>query len=407
MVPSRKWSIVVALFINEILLMGGVVNTFGVFFDPLMRQFHWSHAQVSLLASLIFALGAVMGPLAGWLFERIQARILMLMGIVACAVAFISASQANSYGVMLAAFILAGIGLSLCTVLAIAVVVGNSFDESERGRAMGIGMSGNGAGGFFMLPVASFAVAWFGWRGAYLLLAAPMILISIPLILIFIHSGPGKKVASHSNLSFAGSEDGLDVSEACRTRAFWIILTVIFLYAFSLSVPLVHLIPYLIQVGYSPNRAAGSMSIVQGITCLGTIFWGALVDRFGARPIMMCVPLIGAASLLLLLGAGQLGILLVFILMFGLILNSITAVMPLLFAESLGMKRYAFYSGLGMATLQAAIAIGPFMAGWIVDVTGTYSSALVIGAAAALCASVLTSLIPAAHYRVARVPLHA
>ena len=149
------------------------------------------------------------------------------------------------------------------------------------------------------------------------------------------------------------------------------------------------------------------MGIIQGITCAGTIFWGALVDRFGARTIMMTVPLIAAASLLILISADRLALLFAFILLFGLILNAITVVMPLLLAESLGMKRYAFYSGLGLSTMWLASGIGPFIAGWIVDVTGQYSSAFLIGAVSAACASGLTMAIPQAHFGVARVPLRA
>jgi MFS family permease len=171
--------------------------------------------------------------------------------------------------------------------------------------------------------------------------------------------------------------------------------------------PLVHLITYLIHAGYKPQRAAASMSLVQGMTCAGTIVWGALVDRFGARAMMVTVPLVAAASLLILTGVDRLGFLMGFILLFGLILNASAAVMPLLLGESLGMKRYALYSGLGMATLQIAGALGPIITGWIVDVTGTYSSAFVIAAAVAICASGLTLMIPHAHFRVARIPLHA
>ena len=248
MIPSRKWPIVAALFINQIFMTGGGFNTIGVFFDPLMRHFSWSHAQVAALASVVFIIKATIGPLAGWLFEKVPARFVMAAGITISAIAFLSASRATSYGMMVAAYILLGLGLVLSTMIAIAVVVGKSFDESERGSALGIAMSGNGAGGLIMIPIASFAVVWFGWRGGYLVLAAPMILISIPLILLFIPNEPGKATGSH----VTAWADGLDVSKAVRGRAFWIILLVTFLFDLCLSIPLIHLIPYLIHIRYNP-----------------------------------------------------------------------------------------------------------------------------------------------------------
>jgi MFS transporter, OFA family, oxalate/formate antiporter len=403
MMASRRWAIIGTLFLSSVIMMGAGVNTFGVFFDSLMQEFGRSHAQVALLFSLVILMIGLVGPVCGWLFEKFQARMIMGAGTLVSTAGFVVASRSASYGVTVLAYILVGLGLGFCTMTAISVVVANSIDPSERGKAMGIAMSGNGAGGFLMIPVASFALAHFGWREAYLIITAPMILILLPLLLLFIRSGPRQKTA----LNMTTADEGLELREAIRGRSLWLILGATFLTCATVSTMHVHLIPYLIQLGYRPDRAATSLSIIQGITCGGTIVWGFMVDRLGARTIMFTTPLVAAASYLILLMAAEPSSLVTFIILFGLILNSYAAVMPLVLAESLGLRRFALFSGIGMFTLLMASASGPFVAGWIIDLTGRYSSAFVVDAVASLFASVLVLVIPHARFRVAAVPLDA
>jgi MFS transporter, OFA family, oxalate/formate antiporter len=404
MVPTRRgWPLIGTLFTTEVLLMGSGFNTIGVFFDPLMQQFHRNHAQVSFLATIVFLMMAVGGPFAGWLLEKFPARRIMVIGAIAAGLAFALASQARSYPTVILAYILLGSGMSLSTLTPVAVVIGKSFDDSERGSALGLAMSGNGAGGFLMIPVASAAVTHLGWRGGYLVLAAPMVLVAVPLFLSFVHLQPRKIDGS----SVASQGEGLEAYEAIKTRALWLILSVTFLYGFGVCMPLVHLIPYLIHLGYNPERAAAAMGTVQGITCVGTIVVGGLVDRFGARSMMAACTLTCAVSLAILLGAGNVLLLVVFIVIFGFILNVMTALTPLLLAECLGMRRFALFSGVGITTTLVAGAVGPLLGGWLVDLTGEYSSAFVAALVAALCGFALTLVIPNPRFRLSQVPLHA
>jgi MFS family permease len=404
MTPSRRgWPLIAALFTTEVLLMGSGYNTIGVFFNPLMQHFHRNHAQVSMLATLFSVTIAIGALVAGWLFETFSARLIMAGGGIACWIALVIASQAHSFSTIAFSYFLLGTGMSLTTIAALAVVIGRSFDTSERGTALGLAMSGNGAGGFLMIPVASLAVAHLGWRGGYLVLAAPMLLVAVPLFLIFVpplHKSAKSKAA-------VDQSDGLELREAIRSRSLWLILLLTFMFDFALVIPLIHLIPYLIHLGYKPERAATAMGTIQGITCLGTVVWGTLIDRFGARAMMMICLLITATSLAILLGAGNVLFLLAFILMFGFILNAITALLPCLLTEALGMRRYSLFVGISRFMASSASALGPLTAGWLVDLTGEYSAAIVVAVVSVCCAFGFSAALPRARYRLNAIPAHA
>jgi hypothetical protein len=59
----QAWLIVAVLFAALAFILGGTIATPGIFFAPLIGEFGWSHARVSLLASSVM-LGTIPGSLA-------------------------------------------------------------------------------------------------------------------------------------------------------------------------------------------------------------------------------------------------------------------------------------------------------------------------------------------------------
>src|SRR5258708_36287293 len=79
--PERQaWLMVAVLFATLTFIFGGTIATPGVFFAPLIREFGWSHARVSSLASSL-TLGLVPGSvLAGFLLEKVDLRVPIVAG---------------------------------------------------------------------------------------------------------------------------------------------------------------------------------------------------------------------------------------------------------------------------------------------------------------------------------------
>lgn len=63
----RPWFIVAVLFVALVLCYGTILNTVGMFVAPLVKEFHWSRTQASVLTSVIALLSGVTSLLAGWL----------------------------------------------------------------------------------------------------------------------------------------------------------------------------------------------------------------------------------------------------------------------------------------------------------------------------------------------------
>lgn len=368
------WFIVAALFATMLLVFGSGYDTVPIFVPALLKGFpNWSHAQVSLLPSML-ALSAGLSVLpVGWLVDRVEARIVMIAGAILAAGAFLIASRAHSLVPMMGAYLVLGVGISAGTVLPASLVLANWFTE-RRGLAMGIAISGSTFGGMTMTLLGSYVIQHWGWRAAYVTLAAPMVLIAVPLIFIFVRSRPPGEVKM-TVAEGAETLEGLEIREALRTRSFWMIVVAQFAFAFTAAGAAIHMVAYLENVGYKAGAAALAMSLMFGFAALGKVGMGFIADRISARKALALDFAISACGLALALGAARPGVIFAFVPIYGITFAAPLTLLPLTVAESLGIKRFGSLSGLtGLAQTFGAM-VGPIAAGRVFDVTKSYGAA--------------------------------
>ena len=368
----RGWIIVAALFVNLLVVFGGGYNSGGVFLTPLIKQFGWSHAQVSSLqATLALAAGIFVVPV-GWLLDRVEARIVMVGGIVLAGLGYLAASRADSYVVMLVAYSILGVGIAAGTLLPASMVAANWF-AAKRGLALGVTMAGTALGGSLMTLVANRAIMMGGWRAGYVALAVPMFVIAIPVVLALVRTRPVSATAPASVADASANLPGLEVAEALRGRSFWMICIAQFCFALSVAGGGLHLITYLITVGYTSLNAARVMSTLFLTLAVGKLVYGLLADRLGGRISLFVALSVTAFGLLLVLTLSNRGMLLPFILIFGLSFGAPLVLVPVVMVESLGLKRFGSLLGLAGLPNTLGAFLGPVIGGRLFDVTGSYT----------------------------------
>ena len=370
----RGWLIVAALFVTLVLVFGGGYDTVPVFIPALLRGFpDWSRARVSLLPSVL-ALSAGISVLpVGWLVDRIEARIVIIAGATLAAGAFLLASTAHSLATMIGAYLLLGVGISAGTVLPASLVLANWFTE-RRGLAMGIALSGSTVGGSVMTLFAGHLFHVAGWRTAYIALGLPMIVVVVPLVALIVSSRPPGSIPM-SVAQSAELLEGFETGEALRTRSFWMIVLANFCFAFSATGSLIHMAAYLEGVGYQATVAAVTISLIFAFAALGKIVMGFAADRLTARIALVLCFATQAAGLSFIFGAGRVGAIIAFVPIYGLSIAAPLMLLPLLIAESLGIKRYGLLSGLAGLAQTFGAMIGPIVAGRIFDLTSSYALA--------------------------------
>jgi sugar phosphate permease len=370
----QGWIIVACLFVTLCLVFGSGYNTAGVFFTPLLKYFRWSRAQLSTLTGILAISAGLSAPLVGYLLDRVEARVLIVTGALAAGAAFFWASQVNSFSPMLGAYLLLGIGIGAATLLPCSMVIANWFGERNRGLAMGITFTGTSLGGAAMTLVADRSITWGGWRAGYVTLAIPMFLIVVPLVLLIVRTRPpgasGERVSVRES---AGSIAGFELSEAVRTRSFWLIGASQFCYATVAAGTNLHLITYLIGLGYTRTFAASMMSLVLVMAAVGKLGMGAFADRLSARLALSLNFALAMTSMFLIFSVANPAMLYLFVLIFGLTVGAPLVLVPLLTVESLGLKRFGSIGGITGLLNTAGAAIGPIGAGRIFDMTHSYA----------------------------------
>jgi MFS family permease len=384
---QQGWMIVVSLFLVMVIINGSGYGAQGVFFTPLLKQFGWTRAKLSLLQSTMGLTMGIAMPLAGWLLDRVEAKVVMLAGALLAGVAFAAASGAHSFAPMLLAYIAFGFGMGASTTLPAAFVVSNWF-EAQRGLALGVAMAGASFGGTVMTLIAGYALAWGGWRVGYLAMAVPVFIVAAPLILFVIKGRPprAERLANAASIdsglrhgaareqgASAADLPGFELGEALRSRSFWLVCFGFFAFAFSATGTVVHLIPYLIGQGFAPTRAALAMSVLLAVGAAGKPVFGWFADRFSIRLSLLVVFAGLAAGYVLMLRVVDVDTLVIALAVLSPVWGAALALLPVLLADVCGLKRYGSISGvLGIFTTLGTAA-GPLAAGAVFDATHSYA----------------------------------
>jgi MFS family permease len=216
-----------------------------------------------------------------------------------------------------------------------------------------------------------------------------MLVIVAPIVLFVVRSSPAQ--AAESSTSGARFETivvpGVELAEAFRTRSFWLIGIAEFFYACAISGTLVHVVVYLIGTGYTAAIAAGTLSMIYLMSTVGKLALGPSADRLSPRIVLSLVFAGAALGTLLLLSARSSLMLAGFIILVGIASGTPLVLLPLVFIQSLGIKRLGSLQGVAGILATIGAAIGPVAAGRIFDVSGSYVIAFSTFAAMWLCAA--------------------
>lgn len=396
------WWIVAAGMIC-LLLAGGIgFYTFGAFFVPLIDEFGWSRAQLSLGMTIASVVGVV-APVVGFWVDKYGARIVMAVGAVVTGAAFALLGFTHSLWYFYVMCLILASGHFGILNIPVTKVVSNWFVE-RRGLAMGLTLTGFGIGGLSMLPVASWLIAIFGWRIAYHILGLIILVVLTPLSILVIRERPeqmgllpdGKSAqqrVERTSTDDAQAGTSWTLSGALKAKNFWLIAGAFTLAYFGTAAVIIHAIPLFQDMGVSPQLAATMLATATGVSILSRVAAGYIADRVSVRHVTIFAFLLQLLGLVILLEAGSSAMLWVFVVVFGLAMGAMFAMEPLVVSTHFGLASFgAIYGGL-WALEAAGWAGGAPLAGYIFDVTGGYDLAFIIFIAATLLAMALIYLV--------------
>jgi MFS family permease len=390
----RKWIVLAGLFLCLFLIIGPSVDSIGVYFTPLLHEFHRTRAQISLMFSIFAAALGVTTFFVGWMLDRIDARPLMIAGAGLVGITFITAAHSHSLSSLLASFLIMGIGAGASGMGPSAVVIANWFTE-RRALAMAVLVAGMSAGSVLVTPLAAKILTVAGWRTCFELIAIPIFVLAIP-ILAFVAGRPPHIAESKSPAGGINSLAGLELSAALHSDPFWKLVAVTFLTGIGLYGPFFHFIPFLITAGYTTANAAWVYSAKSLVSMVCGPAIGNLADRWGCRRVLTISNAVTGIGILVMLGATdrRAGIsaasIIAFVLLFGSCGGTVVSLVPALTVETIGLRRFGTISGILLLTATVGQTLGPSLVGKLYDLSGSYALPFAAGFVLEIAAALVT-----------------
>ncbi|WP_370156349.1 MFS transporter [Ferrovibrio sp.] len=394
------WFVVGAAFL--VMFTGfGAAYTFPAFFDPLSDAFGASRGTVSLVFSvsgcLYFLLGAISGPLA----DRIGPRPVVGFGMACIGLGLIAASFADSLTAIVLGYGLGvGIGVGFSYVPAIGAV--QRWFRVNRGRASGWAVAGIGIGTMAAPPLAAAIIGILGWRAAYVALGIAVLLLGT-LAVLLLRGSPAELGLQPDGAAADPAEagqpsappPGFSLREVLRHRVFWQLYLGAGLCCIGTFVPFVHLAPYAQDQGLTRIEGVWLVGLIGVGSTLGRFVLGGVADRMGRGRAVACVTLLTGCALLYWLTATGFWALALFALAFGLFYGGFVALIPAYTIDLFGLRAAASVIGVLYTSVAFGTLAGPPLAGWVFDVSGSYTWPIAICAGGCLLAAGLIGRLPA------------
>jgi MFS family permease len=377
----QRWLIAISLFVSLFFLWGGGYNTSPVFLAALIKSRGWSHEQTALIPSVLALANGLTAPLAGWLLDRIEARIVMSGGALLALAGLLAACHSHSYAALVAANLILGVGLGASTWLPASLVVANWFGE-RRGTALGLCTAGMESGGMAMTIFLGwiiargdwriFGVTLVGWRMAYLMVAIPVLVIALPLFLFIVQTRP-KGAGAETVREAVDRLPGLETGEALRTRALWMLAICQLVFGLGVGAVFIHLVAFMRSVGYTEQVAALAVGLTLGMAAIGKPTFGAVADRIGGKNAMGLAFIANALGIVIMLASREAGVPIIGALVTGFSGAVPVALVPMVLAETLGLKRFGTLFGWLGLVVTVGLFFGPLIGGRLFDLTGSYA----------------------------------
>ena len=140
------WYMATAGAASNFLVLGITVFGFGVFIPSLRDEMGWTIAQISIAFSLRSFENGLLAPFTGFMVDKLGARRMAFTGLFALVIGLLLFSQSRTIWAFYAASLVMALGQSLGSFTPFSAALMNWFTR-QRGRAMGLVSTGNGAGG--------------------------------------------------------------------------------------------------------------------------------------------------------------------------------------------------------------------------------------------------------------------
>jgi len=350
----------------------------GVMIGPLEQEFGWTRAQISTGPLIISMIALLVAPLVGMAVDRFGTRAIGIVGPIlftgALALLSITAPDIRSWWAL---WLVLGVA-SMFVIPTVWTAAINSYFDRNRGLALAIALCGTGIGAAVFPFLTNTLVDAFGWRGAYVGLAAIAVAIVLPLVLLFFHDpAVGSDKAGADGPQSARGQKGMALAEGFRSPRFLKLAAAAALFSVAICALTANAVPVLIDEGLDRAGAAAMAGLIGLGSILGRLGGGLLLDRFNAGAVAAVSVLTPIITIAIFLGTEQSVVgagIACFVL--GLSVGTELDACAYLAARHFGLRSFGALFGAINGLLLFGAGVAPLLANHVYDVTRSYDAVL-------------------------------
>jgi MFS family permease len=375
--PTPGWRFVWGLSAAQLVSWGSLYYAFSVFLTPMGAELGWSKTELTGALSLGLLTAAAAALPVGLLIDRGRARLVMAGGSLAGALLLVAWSQNASLAAFYAIYLALGVVLAMTLYDPAFAVLNTLMGFRARRAIMAMTLVGGFASSIFF-PLSQALIDALGWRPALLVLAALNLAAALAHALLLQGVAPPPRPAS-APAPLAPSP----LRAALGRRTFWGLLLAHCCNNAVFAVTSFHLIPLLIERGFSAAGAVLAASLIGPMQVAGRVVVVAHEYKGGAGRLGSAGPVGGSALVLSLAGAALLLVLepgswliALFALLYGAGNGIMSIVRGTAVPELIGREGVGAIAGAIAAAANVARALAPVMAAVIWSAFGGYEAVI-------------------------------
>ena len=394
---SRSFSGSKVVMVTFLTLMGafGLNLTAGQFFAPLNEAYGWDLTILSLAVSLNMVTWGIFQPIMGKMIDRFGPKSVIAGSAVLMGGAFIlSATITQLWQFFLYYGVLTAIGFAGCGSMANSVLVSRWYVKN-RAKMLSRSSMGMNIGQLILLPLTGFLIASSNFRTAFVVLGLIMLVIVVPFVLIVVKNNPtdiGQMPDGDPATSFAAAES-VSLSEALKSREFWIATLGFATCGFTLYLVTMHLPNFAVDLGGGKSLGGQLLGIAALASAFSMWITGQLTRAMGKKNLLVILYMVRLLAFIWLAVSPGIWQLYVFAVVYGISSLPIIPLVTGVIGDRFGKNAMGSILGFSWFIHQVFAALGVFLGGYLRTMTGNYAFAFWLGAVLLVFGVILTSLI--------------
>lgn len=351
-------------------------NIQPLFVPYVIKQFGFSLAGFSLIFTCGAIASAIFSPVLGNVFEKVNIKLLFLVGATLSAVGFMGFGFSHNLAQFYVLAAMQKVGCLLFSGIGVPYLINSWFPKEGRGKALGIAFSGGSIGNVFLQQITSQMLASRGVTYSYIFFGVLALVCSLPIVMIFVRLpkvGEVEVVEENEAEEVQTSGfDGLGAKATKQNKYFWLFSIGYAIIAVSISALSTQYATYFTgELGLSATLVGTLGSVFAAFCLIGNVSGGALFDKIGTLKTMTISMLFqGVAIVALIFCAKVPALAFLFSIAYGLNVYSYMSAPAFMATDVFGKKESSKIFGTISLLFALGYAFGSTLVGMIVDKVG-------------------------------------